>query len=252
MNTKQSIYNELSHIMRSGHELYEVMNESATEIKLRLPKKLPLILENIFISKVTIDNLNGIRQLIDNATKLIEDKILGAKSLEMTNIRFNEELDEAKNEILYLKNELAQLAKESKQIDSIPNEVDVALKHKNNELQIEKEQQDLTFGKEIILMRDNLCMKEEMLKTEEEYQESKAWKLIQASYRETESILNRMGITVINEKGVFDSNIQMVTDTTPTDKEELYETVAQTFREGYRTADKLIRPQEVILYSYSK
>ena len=150
-----------------------------------------------------------------------------------------------------LKNELETVRKSSKTTNSVSPEVNIELASKNKDLQKEIEQQYLSFSKEIILMRDNLSMKEEMLRSEEEYQETKVWKLVQASYRETEAILKRMGIIVVNQTGAFDSTIQLVTDTVPTETKELHDTVAQTFREGYRTIDKIIRPQEVVLYSYT-
>lgn len=252
MENKQHLYNVLSQSVFSIHKQYECINETIPAWKLKLPNKLMLILENLLVSKVTLENLNGIRQLIVDSTKIVEDKLMDIKNLEMTNERIKKELNDANQVIQDLKDELEKVVIQPKQTTLSSNEINDPLKEENNDLKKKIDVQYLTFGKEIILMRDNLCMKEEMLKMDDNYQESTSWKLIQNSYRETENILNRMEITVINQTGMFDNNIQMVTDTVSTDCEELDNTVAQTFREGYRTEDKLIRPQEVILYSFKR
>lgn len=242
---------QLSQYTLSINKLYESLDVPERQYKLKMPKKMPLFFENLFISRVTIINLDAIRKLIDEATKIIEDNILESKSAVMTNDRITDELDSAKLEILRLKTEIEKVNGEIPEMDFKTADIYIELTSKNKNLQQEVEQQFLTFVKEIILMRDNLCMKEEVLKTEEKYQETNVWKLIQASYRETEAILKRMGIIIVNETGVFNSNIQLVTDTVATDVEELHDTVAQTFREGYRTVNKIIRPQEVVLYTYN-
>lgn len=250
--TKVQLYQVLSEIVFDLYKLNSVINDLKFNLKLRLPNKLLFLLENLFVSKVTLENLKGIRQFIVDTTKIVEDKLLDIKNLEMTNERIKKALNNANQEIQDLKNELEKVVIQPKQTTISFNEINNALKEENNDLKKKIDLQYLTFGKEIILMRDNLCMKEEMLKIDDNYKESTSWKLIQNAYRETENILNKMEITVINQTGMFDNIIQMVTDTVSTDCEELDNTVAQTFREGYRTEDKLIRPQEVILYSYKR
>ncbi|MBP1673660.1 MAG: GrpE [Bacteroidetes bacterium] len=241
---KIPLYTLLSQNIHSINKLYECLNVSKPNWKMNLPDKLSLLIENIFVSNVTSDNLKGITQLINGATKIAEDKMLAVNNYEKTNERITEELKVKRQEIQDLK------VKIENNNNSKPTKED--LNEEINELEKKIMQQYITFVNEIIHMRDNLCMKEEMLKLDDNYQKSTSWKLIQNLFRETENILNRMGITVINQTGTFENNKQMVTDTVSTDCEELDKTVAQTFREGYRTVDKLIRPQEVILYSYKR
>lgn len=250
-NKEKSLHMLLSESMCSLKKLYECLDMSEQKWEIKLPNKGLLLLENLCVSKLTKENFESFVQLIVEAIPIVEDRILENKSLEMTNSRISKELDSSNLEILELKNELETVRKSSKTTNSVSPEVNIELASKNKDLQKEIEQQYLSFSKEIILMRDNLSMKEEMLRSEEEYQETKVWKLVQASYRETEAILKRMGIIVVNQTGAFDSTIQLVTDTVPTETKELHDTVAQTFREGYRTIDKIIRPQEVVLYSYT-
>lgn len=250
-NKEKSLHMLLSESMCSLKKLYECLDMSEQKWEIKLPNKGLLLLENLCVSKLTKENFETFVQLIVEAIPIVEDRILENKSLEMTNSRISKELDSSNLEILELKNELETVRKSSKTTNSVSPEVNIELASKNKDLQKEIEQQYLSFSKEIILMRDNLSMKEEMLRSEEEYQETKVWKLVQASYRETEAILKRMGIIVVNQTGAFDSTIQLVTDTVPTETKELHDTVAQTFREGYRTIDKIIRPQEVVLYSYT-
>lgn len=238
----------------SLHKLFESMNLQVPKSKLNLPQELWLVLENIVASPVTIQNLEQIRLSVNEATKQQEERSLDRWNAEQTVLQLKKQVAEmsSNSEILQadnssLKKQLTALSQEKEDAEKSFQEKIFNLSEKFEE---EKEIQFLSFVKEIILIRDNLTMKEEMLKSEENYRESKAYKLIQLSYHETENILNRIGVSVINQNGPFNNLIQMVSDTTPTDNEELHDTVAKTFREGYRTKDKLIRLQEVILYSF--
>ena len=254
MTSKKKIYSTLGDLLLSLHKLFESMNLQVPKSKLNLPQELWLLFENIVVSPITIQNLEQIRLSVNEAIKQQDDRSLDRWNAEQTVKRLKKQIDELnfdseklQEENALLKAKLTVLSQEKENAEKSFQEQFLNL---NQNTEKQKETQYLSFVKEIILIRDNLTMKEEMLKSEDNYRESKAYKLIQLSYRETENILNRMGVLVINQAGLFNNLLQMVSDTTPTDNEELHDTVAQTFREGYRTNDKLIRLQEVILFSY--
>jgi molecular chaperone GrpE (heat shock protein) len=254
MIAKKTLYTALGDLLLSLHKLFESMNLQVPKSKLNFPQELWLVLENIVVSPVTIQNLEQIRLSVNEATKQQEHRSLDRWNAEQTVSRLKKQVSEMSSnseklqeENTSLKAQLTALSQEKEEAEKSFQEQFFNL---NQKAEKDKETQFLSFVKEIILIRDNLTMKKEMLKSEENYRESKPYTLIQLSYRETENILNRMGVSIINQTGPFNNLLQMVSDTTPTDNEELHDKVAQTFREGYRTNDKLIRLQEVILYSF--
>ncbi len=254
MTSKKNLYTAIGDLLLSLHKLFESMNLQVPKSKLNLPQEIWLALENIVVSPVTIQNLDQIRLSVNEATRQQEDRSLDRWNAEQTVLRLKKQVAELTSDSDKLQEEnssfKAQLSALSQEKEDAEKSFQEQILNLNQKAEKEKETQFLAFVKEIILIRDNLTMKADMLKSEENYQESKAYKLIQLSYRETENILNRMGVLVINQSGLFNNLLQMVSDTTPTDNEELHDTVAQTFREGYRTNDKLIRLQEVILFSF--
>jgi molecular chaperone GrpE (heat shock protein) len=254
MTSKKNLYTALGDLLLSLHKLFESMNLQVPKSKLNLPQKHWLVLENIVLSPVTIQNLEQIRLSVNEAAKQQEDRSLDRWNAEKTVLRLKKQIAEMSSDSEKLQADNSSLKEQLTALSQEIEDAEKSFKEKifnlNEKFEKEKESQFISFVKEIILIRDNLTMKEEMLKSEENYRESKAYTLIQLSYRETENILNRMGISVINQTGPFNNLIQMVSDTTPTDNEDLHDTVARSFREGYRTNDKLIRLQEVILYSF--
>lgn len=254
LTNRKYLYSALGDLLLSLHKLFESMNLQVPKSKLNLPQELWLALENIVVSPVTIQNLEQIRLSVNEATRQQEDRSLDRWNAEQTVLRLKKQVAEMSSdseklqaENTLLKTQITALSQENKDAKKSFQEQILNL---NQKAEKEKGTQFLSFVNEIILIRDNLKMKEEMLQSEENYTESKAYKLIQLSYRETENILNRMGVSVINQTGPFNNLFQMVSDTTPTDNEDLHDTVALTFREGYRSNDKLIRLQEVTLFSF--
>ena len=126
------------------------------------------------------------------------------------------------------------------------------IKHSSIENNPESNKQFLNFVDEIICIRDNLKMKMITLNELKESENSKAFDIIKLVQQETEGILKRMGISVINEEGKFNDQIQKIIKTKPAIDKTLHDTIAQTVREGYRMNDIIIRFQEVILYSYNQ
>jgi molecular chaperone GrpE (heat shock protein) len=254
MTNRRTLYMVLGDLLLSLHKLFESMNLQVQKSKLNLPQELWQAFENIAVTPVTIQNLEQIRLSVNEAIKQQDDRSLDRWNAEQTVKRLKKQIDELNFDFEKLQeaNALlnAKLTVLSQEKENAEKSFQEQFLNLNQNTEKQKKTQYLSFVKEIILIRDNLTMKEEMLKSEDNYRESKAYKLIQLSYRETENILNRMGVLVINQAGLFNNLLQMVSDTTPTDNEELHDTVAQTFREGYRTNDKLIRLQEVVLFSF--
>jgi hypothetical protein len=67
-------------------------------------------------------------------------------------------------------------------------------------------------------------------------------------YKQLGRILGMEGITPIEDQGVFDYNRQQIMDSRTTDDPALQDHICETVRPGYQFHEKLIRPQEVIVY----
>ena len=235
----------IAQLAQSLAKLYETMNFQAEGFQLKQPSRQEAFIERLSQNDVAVQNISMLNQTIETLTKKFEDRELDNWSERQTLERQKAELEEFNDQRQQL-SQLLTIQEES--LKQLKTELEASEKQNASTL----EKQFLGFVREIISVRDNLAMKEELLKEEENYQETKAWKLIQLSYRETEGILKRMGVKVIKMSGAFDVQSQMATETIPTHDEALHDTVAQTYREGYRTENKLIRAQEVVLYAYKK
>jgi len=242
----------ISQLAQSLAKLYEIMGFQTEGFQLKQPSRQEVIFESLKQNNTSVQNIDLLNQSVETLQKKLEDRELDQWSERQTFERQKAALEEQLKQLEELNNQ-KQLLRQSEAVheeslNQLKTQFEASEKHGAAAL----EKQFLAFAREIISVRDNLAMKEEILKEEDNYQETNAWKFIQLSYRETEGILKRMGVQVLNQTGLFYAQTQMVTGTVTTDNVELHDFVAQTFREGYRTEDKLIRPQEVFLYSYRK
>jgi len=250
--TNKQLSPVIAELAHSIIKLYETMGFQTKGFHLKQPSRQEVIVEKLAHNDAAFQNIESLKGAIERLAKKFEDRELDQWSESQTFERQKAELEQQLKQLEELNNQKQQLAQllttQEEKINQLNMQLDASEKQSAGVL----EKQFLTFVREIISVRDNLAMKEEMLKEEDNYQETKAWKFIQLSYLETEGILKRMGVMLLNQTGTFDAQTQMVTDTVPTDDELLHDMIAQTFREGYRTEGKIIRPQEVVLYSYKK
>ena len=78
-----------------------------------------------------------------------------------------------------------------------------------------------------------------------------AHKVLESLYRKLGQMLEKEGLTPLEMAGAFNYEQQQVVETQGTDDPNLDEMVSSTVRPGYLFNQKLIRPQEVIVYTYS-
>lgn len=74
--------------------------------------------------------------------------------------------------------------------------------------------------------------------------------LLESLYRGLGKVLEKEGVTLIEEVGAYDGKRQQVVDTRPTDDPAQDNFVCATVRPGYLFHERLIRPQEVIVYAF--
>lgn len=78
-----------------------------------------------------------------------------------------------------------------------------------------------------------------------------AHKILESLYRKLGQLLEKEGLTPLEATGAFNYERQQVVETEETDDPNLDEMVADTVRPGYSFNERLIRPQEVIVYTYT-
>lgn len=78
----------------------------------------------------------------------------------------------------------------------------------------------------------------------------KQQKMLTSLYEELGRILKINGIESLEESGVFNSQYHTVIDTKATNQIQLNNTIAETYRPGYKIKNKIIRAQEVVIYKF--
>ena len=76
--------------------------------------------------------------------------------------------------------------------------------------------------------------------------------VLEEIYRRLTAALSKEGVTPLDASGPCDYERQMVVGTHPTDDPAQNDHVYTTVRPGYLFRDQIIRPQEVIILSYTK
>jgi len=114
------------------------------------------------------------------------------------------------------------------------------------EITLEKaEQKPSVTAQELMRLRDWI-----LLATSEEGKKKDKSKVLQVLYTKLGKILEKEGITSLEETGVCNYERHQVVSTQKTDNPNQDELIHETVRPGYLFHGSLIRPQEVIVYEY--
>lgn len=76
-----------------------------------------------------------------------------------------------------------------------------------------------------------------------------AVEMLKNLYAESGRFMKENRIEPLEDTGVLDAQRHTVVDTRPTDDPALENSIAQTFRAGYRLDGNIVRPQEVVVYT---
>lgn len=156
-------------------------------------------------------------------------QIMKERNLDDWNAQQNELLLQQKEQ------ELEQLSRKLKAVNRAPS-----VSHAPDDGQLE-----LIRG--LIAMRDNLLMRRNWIRDFASGEEAAA-KLVEGQLQETATLLERAGVEIMDQTGIFDSRVHTVVETRPAPAPEQAEKIAETFRPGYRFRGEVLRSQEVILY----
>ena len=100
----------------------------------------------------------------------------------------------------------------------------------------------------LITMRDSLLTRADLLRENGVSETDERFKVVSISLRETAALLNRMGVTIVEDAGTFDPARQTIAETIPTGDEQLVNQIVRVFRPGYLYQGQTLRGQEVIIY----
>lgn len=80
--------------------------------------------------------------------------------------------------------------------------------------------------------------------------DDKRQRILASVYEELGRILKVNGIEPLEEKELFNSEYHIIIGTKVTNNIKLDNTIAEIYRPGYRTKNKILRAQEVVIYKY--
>lgn len=98
-------------------------------------------------------------------------------------------------------------------------------------------------ARQIIKLRDKLCM----MRVGDG---APSREVLDTLYRELGKTLEIDGVTTVEDDGLFDHNRHEIVDMQHTDRTDLNNMICSTIRPGYVLDGRLVRSQEVIVYSY--
>lgn len=149
------------------------------------------------------------------------------------------QVQNAIDQTISLESQLESAQKQQKE-DTLTNE---NLRERLNEAR--KKQLDTIES--LIAFADGLETKLQWLEDSTE-KDSNGKKVITNLLLETQNLLKKENVSIIDETGTFDSSKQTSVETIATDDETLVGQIAKTFRKGYYFADECLRAQEVVVY----
>jgi molecular chaperone GrpE (heat shock protein) len=234
-------------------KLFESLGVEGIKHSTQTPNAAMYLIQNMITDKNVFMNMQAMNEDIKKAIQKHEEIRLDAWSLkdelkeaEAENEALKKQLKEAEHQLEKLQNLEAQNIGLNTKIDELQTAFEKCTKDLRSS---ENRAKDITES--LVSFRDSIILKEGLCAENKEESSVQLHKLLTVLLKETAGIFEKNDIEILDQKGTYDSSIQIVTDVKPTKDKELQDTVAETFRPGYRYGDVLIRPQEVILYSYT-
>lgn len=221
----QIIAEYLQHLVKAVNKLLEAVGDTKGEIRYQR----------------NVDNEQDVMQSVIQTIGTI------AKQLDAERLERVADMDAAKEteiELKECKEKLTQLERRNQELQAIIDEKSVAeTSSETPSAEISSDYKGLAEG--LIKFRDQLLyFKDKFAKDGD----AKVVKFMASLYKETGRFMKENGVEPLEETGAFHPERHMVNSTQNTDDPALYNTIAETFRPGYRIGGEPYRPQEVILY----
>lgn len=226
----QERYLSMISLRDSLMELYKLCGVAERSIPIRQRSAFMRWVEALFEDKAICEYLQTLTEMTDEAVVAMKDR-----NLDDWNNRCNEARLEQTEKML------AQADERNAQLEQ-----QLAVKAQpEDDHRAAKDIMQAIRG--IISMRDNLLMKKEWAK-DCAAEDINAVKLVDSQLLETAKLLKQLNVEILEDTGAFDSRLHTVVQTLPAQSDEQIDTIAETFRPGYRFNGEVIRPQEVVVF----
>jgi molecular chaperone GrpE (heat shock protein) len=251
------IYVLLRNMEQNIEKLLESLEIEGSKHSPRTPNAIKYFVQSMMTDKNVLREMELFNQDIRKAIKCNEDRRLDQWSTQEELKSLENDIDELRKQQIQHKEEIvrlnAMLEKKNEENRLLSDQLKEVRSDYESSGVLVKESEDriVTFINSFISFRDSIILKEGLCSDKEDETSKQLLKLLNMLFKETAVMAEKNKLLVLDQKGAYDSDKQIVTDVRPTKERELHDTVAETFRPGYRYQDKLIRPQEVILYSYT-
>ena len=233
--TKKDIYTLLKDMSGNMEKLFESLDVAVPEYSLESPNRLTYYIEYLLYSGTVLKSLENMNKQMQQAIEQNEIRKIEAWSSKQERKLLEKQMVELQKQIAARDLQIEQQKQSYHQLEMSLQQAD---------------QETHQMIQNIISFRDSIIMREGLVSESEEEKTDDLKKLLNSLLKETAQLLIKSGITILDEKGKFDSSIHIVMGTTSTDDSQLHDCVAKVFRPGYKLDNKILRPQEVILYTY--
>lgn len=246
----QDVYQLLESMADNLEKLFDSLGIEDNKYSVKTPRTLIKILQTLMANGVLAGNIAVINEKIKLAVKKNEEIRIDAwsniQNAETYESRINEltkAIMEKEYLISSLQAQIQNLRCEKNDEEKEFNELSIYYKDKLKQ----RDKAYINLINSFITFRDTVILREELASGGEAID---SCKLLTSLLMETAGVFEKNNIHVLDQKGKFDSSIQVVTDVADTGEEDLHDMVSEVFRPGYIMGDVMIRPEEVILYRY--
>ncbi len=249
---KQDVYTLLETMTYNMGMLFDSLGLEEKPCNIKTPNEIIKVVQSLMASGVLKENITAINEKLLVA---VDSNVTAQMQLaEMTKAieQYKNEIERL-NYIIQVKdteigNLRADVSHLKQNIDSKTKEFDEIITACNEKITT-KEKEHLSLLQALISFRDSIALRDGMAKNVETVDGKK---LLASFLKETRALFEKNGVQVIESKGNFDLSIQVVTDVVDTTEPALHDTVSEVFRAGYMTIEGMLRPEEVILFRYTK
>lgn len=241
-------YDELQSIIDNMNVIFDKLDLPLLECNLAIPGTLLLFIESI-VSNGTIEkNIKEINKQLEEIVATYEQRICVDEFEEILSEpseKAESKSEENSNKLFDENNVISQV--ESK---SVFENIDIkeVVNNPKEDPHI-SDDASLNMIMDIIGMRDNLILRQGMIELQNPELAQQTSKIIDAILLETSNTLKKNNVTILNSNGLFETVSQKIMGTEKTDDKTLENVIAKTVKMGYKYKEKLIRPQEVVVYS---
>ncbi len=242
MEEKDVRYRKMYNLRNNFMKLMELCKVDGKEPEVSLPSPI-----RGFIERLISDG--GICRYLDELDFMTKDAIKNMRNINLELWNFNEneaglEKAQYENEALRKENEKLNKDNEALQKDNEALQKEKAALQEKNEADNKANE---AFISGMIELRDNLYARKDWL-VNEIPDNSPALKLVDGELKSTRILMEKAGITVMEDSGPFDGSRHTAVTTVKTDDPSLNNTIESVFRPGYAFGGEVIRGQEVSVY----